>query len=48
MTGDIQSTATSTPISIVYDCDGSVTNALLGEGAGGSSQCFFQRRLRRH
>lgn len=37
---DIQSTATGTPIGIVYDYDGSVTDALLGSGAGGSSQCF--------
>ncbi len=40
MPADIQSTATGTPIGIVYDYDGSVTDALLGEGAGGSSQCF--------
>jgi len=37
---DIQSTATGTPIGIVYDYDGSVTNALLGSGAGDPSQCF--------
>lgn len=35
---DIQSTSTATPIGIVYDLDGSVTDALLGAGA--SSQCF--------
>lgn len=35
---DIQSTATSTPVGIVYDNDGSVTDALLGTGA--STQCF--------
>ena len=40
MPADIQSTATGTPIGVVYDYDGSVTDALLGEGAGGSSQCF--------
>lgn len=40
MPADIQSTATGTPIGIVYDYDGSVTDALLGEGAGGSSECF--------
>lgn len=38
---DIQSTATGTPIGIVYDSDGSVTDALLGAGAGLSSQCSF-------
>jgi hypothetical protein len=40
MPPDIQSTATGTPIGIVYDSDGAVTDALLGAGAGGSSQCF--------
>jgi hypothetical protein len=38
---DIQSTATGTPIGVVYDTDGSVTDALLGAGAGGAGQCFF-------
>jgi hypothetical protein len=37
---DIQSTATGTPIGVVYDSDGSVTDALIGTGAGGSSQCY--------
>ena len=37
---DIQSTATGTPVGIVYDYDGAVTDALLGSGAGSSSQCF--------
>jgi hypothetical protein len=41
MPTDIQPTATSTPIGIVYDNDGSVTSALLGSGAGDASQCFF-------
>jgi len=41
MPSDIQSTATGTPVGIVYDYDGSVTDALLGRGSGGSSQCFF-------
>ena len=41
MPSDIQPTATATPIAIVYDYDGSVTNALLGSGAGDASQCFF-------
>jgi hypothetical protein len=38
---DIQSTATGAPVGIVYDSDGSVTNALIGAGAGDPSQCFF-------
>ena len=37
---DIQSTATGIPVGIVYDYDGSVTDALMGSGAGDSSQCF--------
>jgi len=37
---DIQSSATATPVGIVYDYDGSVTSDLIGAGAGGSSQCF--------
>lgn len=37
---DIQPSATGTPIGVVYDSDGAVTNALLGSGAGDSSQCF--------
>jgi hypothetical protein len=41
MPADIQSAATGTPVGIVYDYDGSVTDALLGRGSGGSSQCFF-------
>src|ERR1700741_2299343 len=41
MPPDIQSTATGTPVGIVYDYAGSVTDALLGRGSGGSSQCFF-------
>ena len=40
MPADIQSTATGTPVGIVYDFDGSVTDALIGSGAGSSSQCF--------
>ena len=32
---DITSSATGTPIGIVYDYDGTVTDALLGQGAGG-------------
>jgi hypothetical protein len=38
---DITSSATQTPVGIVYDFDGSVTNALLGSGAGDASQCFW-------
>src|SRR6202022_3069054 len=38
---DIQSTALTTPIGIVYDYDGAVTDAFLGSGAGNVSQCFF-------
>jgi hypothetical protein len=41
MPADIQPTAIGTPVGIVYDYDGSVTNALIGSGAGDSSQCFF-------
>ena len=40
MPADIQPTATGTPVGIVYDYDGSVTDALLGQGAGGSGECF--------
>lgn len=41
MPADIQSNATGTPIGIVYDVDGTVTDALLGSGSGDPSQCFF-------
>ncbi len=37
---DIAPSATATPVGIVYDFDGSVTDALLGDGAGDASQCF--------
>src|SRR5277367_1242239 len=37
---DITSSATGTPVGIVYDYDGTVTDALLGEGAGGLADCF--------
>ncbi|HEY6338385.1 MAG TPA: hypothetical protein VIW68_07810 [Candidatus Sulfotelmatobacter sp.] len=37
---DIQPSATTKPVSIVYDYDGTVTDALLGSGAGDASQCF--------
>jgi hypothetical protein len=38
---DITPAATQTPVGIVYDYDGTVTDALLGAGAGDSSQCFW-------
>jgi IPT/TIG domain-containing protein len=38
---DITPSATQTPIGIVYDYDGSVTDALLGAGAGDPSECFW-------
>ncbi len=38
---DITPAATANPVGIVYDYDGSVTDALLGAGAGGTSQCFW-------
>jgi hypothetical protein len=38
---DIQPSAVGMPLGIIYDSDGSVTDALLGSGAGGPSQCFF-------
>jgi hypothetical protein len=38
---DITPSATQKPVGIVYDYDGSVTNALLGDGAGSASQCFW-------
>ena len=36
---DVAPSATESPVGIVYDFDGSVTDALLG--AGGPSQCFW-------
>jgi hypothetical protein len=41
MPTDVQASATGTPVGIVYDYDGSVTDALVGAGAGDASQCFF-------
>lgn len=38
MPADIQPSTVGAPVGIVYDYDGSVTDALLGAGAGGSSQ----------
>ena len=40
MPADILPTATSKPLGVVYDADGSVTSALLGSGAGGAGYCF--------
>jgi hypothetical protein len=40
MPADIMPTATGTPVGIVYDVDGTVTDALLGQGAGDASECF--------
>ncbi len=37
---DITSSATGTPVGIVYDYDGTVTDALLGQGAGDLEDCF--------
>ncbi|MGA9977010.1 MAG: hypothetical protein WBQ08_00040 [Candidatus Sulfotelmatobacter sp.] len=37
---DITPSATDRPVGIVYDYDGTVTDALLGSGAGAASQCF--------
>ncbi len=37
---DITSSATGTPVGIVYDYDGTVTDAILGEGAGDLEDCF--------
>ncbi len=41
MPTDIQSSAIGTPVAVVYDDDGSVTDALMGAGAGDGDQCFF-------
>jgi hypothetical protein len=40
MPADIMPTAVGTPIGIVYDADGTVTDAFLGQGAGDPSECF--------
>jgi hypothetical protein len=37
---DITSAAITIPVGIVYDADGTVTEALLGQGAGGLADCF--------
>lgn len=40
MPADIMPRATGTPVGVVYDYDGTVTDAFLGQGAGDSSECF--------
>lgn len=40
MPADILPSALATPVGVVYDEDGSVTDALLGEGAGDAGSCF--------
>src|ERR1700675_2173636 len=40
MPADILPSAIGTPVGVVYDVDGAVTSALLGQGAGDSSECF--------
>jgi len=40
MPADILPSAVHLPIAIVYDADGTVTNSLLGQGAGDASSCF--------
>jgi len=37
---DITPSATGTPVGIVYDYDGTATDAILGEGAGSLEDCF--------
>ena len=37
---DITPSATATPVGIIYDSDGTVTDALLGQGAGSLADCF--------
>jgi hypothetical protein len=37
---DITSSATGTPVGIIYDYDGTVTDAILGQGAGDLDDCF--------
>jgi IPT/TIG domain-containing protein len=40
MPADIEPSAVDRPVGVVYDEDGTVTDALLGQGAGDPSQCF--------
>jgi hypothetical protein len=37
---DVTSAATGAPVGIIYDYDGTVTDALLGQGAGELADCF--------
>jgi hypothetical protein len=37
---DVTSEATGAPVGIIYDYDGTVTDALLGQGAGELADCF--------
>jgi hypothetical protein len=39
MPADIQPAALAKPVAIVYDLDGKVTDALLGQGAGSADMC---------
>jgi hypothetical protein len=41
MPADIEPSATGTPVGVVYDEDGTVTDALLGQGAGDPLECFY-------
>lgn len=41
MPADIMPSATDRPVGIVYDYDGTVTDALLGQGAGDPAECFY-------
>jgi hypothetical protein len=41
MPADIMPSATDRPVGVVYDYDGTVTDALLGQGAGDPSECFY-------
>ena len=45
MPADILPSATGTPVGIVYDEDGGVTSAFLGQGAGDASECFDNAAL---
>jgi hypothetical protein len=38
---DIEPSATYEPVGVVYDEDGTVTDALLGQGAGDPTECFW-------
>jgi hypothetical protein len=39
MPADIRPDALAKPVALIYDADGKVTDALLGEGAGGTDMC---------